>query len=130
MLRIILVVLLTTLMTAPGLAGDTTPPTVVSTQPANGAKNVDPAKTTISATFSEPMKDGNWSWAYTKASEFPEVAGKPRFENGDTKNILPVKLEPGRTYVIWLNSKSQKNFKDRAGNPSVPFKWTFSTRAR
>jgi methionine-rich copper-binding protein CopC len=107
---------------------DTTSPKVVATSPADGATDVDPATKTLSVTFNEAMQDGNWSWAYTVREEFPEVAGQPKYTNGFTKNVLPVKLKPGHKYVIWINSKTLKNFKDQAGNPAVPYKFTFTTR--
>lgn len=107
---------------------DSTPPKVISTNPANGDQTVDPSLSTLSVTFSEPMMDGNWSWAYTKKESFPEVTGQPRYEDNHTRNVLPVKLEPNKEYEIWINSRRFKNFKDKAGNPSEPYRLVFKTR--
>jgi len=41
---------------------------------------------------------------------------------------LPVKLEPNKEYVIWINTSNLKNFKDKSGNPALPFKFTFKTK--
>ncbi len=109
-------------------AGDTTPPKVVSTVPANGDQSVDPSLSTLSVTFDEAMTDGNWSWAYTTKETFPEMTGPPRYEDGYTKNVLPVRLEPNKEYEVWLNSSKFKNFKDKAGNPLAPYKLVFKTR--
>jgi hypothetical protein len=38
-----------------------------------------------------------------------------------------VKLEPGKTYVIWLNSQKFRNFKDKDGQPAVPYLLVFET---
>ncbi len=54
---------------------DTTPPNIVETFPATGSVDVDPSITEITVTFDEPMTDGNWSWAYTKKSQFPQMNG-------------------------------------------------------
>jgi hypothetical protein len=41
--------------------------------------------------------------------------------------VLPVKLEPGKRYVIWINTAKFRNFKDRNGNPAEPYKLVFTT---
>jgi hypothetical protein len=109
---------------------DTTRPKVISTIPVNGDKFVDPSLTELSVTFSEPMMDGNWSWAYETLETFPTMTGDPRYENKNRTNILPVKLEPNKYYEAWINSAKFKNFKDKAGNPSVPFKLLFKTKGK
>ncbi len=109
-------------------AKDSVIPRVVETSPLNGSEDVDPSLKEISVTFSEPMMDGNWSWAYDDKEKFPQMTGQPYYAENMTKNILPVKLESNKEYVIWINSVMFKNFKDKAGNPVQPFKFTFSTR--
>ena len=110
-------------------AADTTPPEVVTTVPANNDQSVDPSLSALSVTFDEPMKDGNWSWAYTTKETFPEMTGQPHYEEGYMKNVLPVRLEPNKAYEVWLNSSKFKNFKDKAGNPLAPYKLVFRTRS-
>ena len=41
--------------------------------------------------------------------------------------FTPARLEPGRTYVIWLNSEEFQLFRDAAGRPAPPLRWTFTT---
>ncbi len=106
---------------------DNVPPKVISTVPANGDQSVDPSLSTLSVTFSEPMMDGNWSWAYTTKETFPETTGQPIYEDNHTKNVLPVRLAPNKEYEIWINSRRFHNFKDKAGNPSEPYKLVFKT---
>lgn len=106
---------------------DVIPPQVVATTPVNGAQNVDPGLDGLRVTFSEQMSDGSWSWVYENESTFPEMIGQPHYENGGTTCALPVRLEPGRTYVIWLNSERFRNFKDEAGNTLPPYRWEFRT---
>ena len=107
---------------------DTTPPSVVQTFPTTGSTDVNPAITEISVTFSEPMSDGNWSWAYSTKEMFPEITGQPYYMPGLTKNILPVRLESTRKYEIWINSQEFANFKDQAGNSAKPFRFVFKTK--
>jgi len=78
--------------------------------------------------FNKEMTDGNWSWAYTYKHQFPQMTGQPYYVEQLTKNILPVKLEPNKEYEIWINSQKFKNFKDKTGNPSIPYKWVFKTK--
>ncbi len=106
---------------------DNIPPKVISTVPLNGDMTVNPSLSTLTVTFSEPMIDGNWSWAYTTKETFPETTGDPKYEDNFTKNVLPVKLQPNKKYEVWINSNKFMNFKDKAGNPSEPYKLVFKT---
>ncbi len=107
---------------------DSMAPIVIETFPSNGSTDIDPSISELSVTFNEEMQDGNWSWAYTNKNQFPEMTGQPYFSEKFTKNILPVKLEPNKEYEIWINSEKFKNFKDKAGNPAIPYKWVFKTK--
>lgn len=111
-----------------GCGNDVTPPKVTNTYPQNGAQDVDPNLTNIWVKFDEPMMDKSWSWAYTNKDQFPELAGTPSYEEGNTKNILPVKLLPNHEYDIWINTENLKNFKDTAGNSATPFELKFKTK--
>ena len=108
-------------------ASDTKAPNVIETYPVSGSIDVDPSTPEIIVTFDEPMKDGNWSWAYSDEDKFPEMTGQPYYKPGHTINILPVKLEPDKEYEIWINSEKFKNFKDQAGNSATPFRLVFTT---
>lgn len=41
--------------------------------------------------------------------------------------MLPVKLDAGKTYVLWLNSERFANFKDTNGHPAVPYLLVYET---
>ena len=110
------------------LASDTKSPNVIETYPVSGNTDVDPLTKEITVTFDEPMKDGNWSWAYTNKNKFPVMTGQPYYKPGHTVNVLPVKLESNQEYEVWINSEKFKNFKDRAGNPAIPFRLVFTTK--
>ena len=107
---------------------DSTAPNVIETFPVSGSTDVDPSIREISATFDEPMTDGNWSWAHTNKSKFPEMSGQPYYKPGLTENILPVNLESNKEYEIWINSEKFQNFKDQAGNSATPFRLVFKTK--
>ena len=106
---------------------DVTPPTVVSTNPQNGSIDVEPSLSQISVTFDEEMM-GGCSWCMENKETFPETTGAPHYTDGNTKSILPVKLLPGKEYVIWINTSNFTNFKDKAGNSATPYKFTFKTK--
>jgi hypothetical protein len=103
-------------------------PKVISTSPQNAAKDVDPSLNEISVTFNEPMMDKSWSWSYEDKNKFPQMTAEPYYTDNYTKCVLPVKLEPNKEYVIWINTARFKNFKDKAGNPAEPYRFTFKTR--
>lgn len=110
----------------PLVSGHDGAPRVVALEPANGATNVDPALPRVRATFDRAM-DGSWSWVRESESTFPATTGPAAFEGDGRTAYLPVRLEPGRTYVIWLNSEEFQLFRDTAGRPAPPLRWTFTT---
>lgn len=106
---------------------ESVPPVVVNCVPAAGTADVDPKTTEINVTFSKNMKDGTWSWSTLSKESFPEVDGKPRYLDDERTCVLPVKLEPEKTYAIWINSNKFQNFKDSNGISSVPYLLVFRT---
>lgn len=110
-----------------GCSSDDVAPSVVSTSPANGETQVEAGLVEISVTFNEEMMDGNWSWVYEDRNTFPQMTGQPRYEHDGTRNVLPVRLEPDKEYVIWVNQSGFQNFKDKAGNAAEPYRFTFTT---
>ncbi|MGE3312639.1 MAG: Ig-like domain-containing protein, partial [Limisphaerales bacterium] len=105
-----------------------TPPVAIETFPAAGDSDVDPDLAEIRVTFSRRMRDGQWSWADWMPGAFPEMTGTPRFLADGRTCVLPVRLEPGRVYGIWLNTGRHQNFRDSDGLPAVPYLLTFRTR--
>jgi RNA polymerase sigma-70 factor (ECF subfamily) len=103
-------------------------PVVVRTTPASGDTQVDPATTEIRVTYSKDMQDGSWSWSQISDESFPETTGSPRYLDDKRTCALPVKLQPGKTYVIWLNSNRFTNFKDADGQSAVPYLLVFETK--
>ena len=113
------------------LAGvDGAPPVVVKTVPEAGLKDVDAATVTeIRVTFSKKMTDGSWSWSTdTSVGLALPGTGKPKYLEDGKTCVLPVKLEPGKTYASWLNSNNFRNFRDAQGNPAVPYLLSFETK--
>jgi len=110
-------------------AGDIpVPPVVVSTVPESGAADVDPGLEELRVTFSEPMQDGGWSWTKWTDDSFPETRGQARFLEDGRTCVLPVQLQRGKVYAIWINSEHHQNFKDRHSLPAVPYLLIFETR--
>ena len=106
---------------------ETLPAVVVKTVPQSGDTKVAPSITEIQVTFSKRMLDKTWSWSQISNDSFPPVTGKPRYLADRKTCVLPVKLEPRKTYAIWLNSGKFGNFKDTKGQPSVPYLLVFET---
>lgn len=113
---------------AASLTLESAPPVVVKTVPQAGATDVDPGLGHIEVTFSKKMKDQNWSWVQWDAKTFPQILGSARYSEDYRTCSLPVKLEPGKPYVIWINTEKFSNFKDTDGNSAVPYLLTFKTR--
>ncbi len=106
------------------------PPVVVKTVPQSGDLEVDPALSEIQITFSKDMKtEKSWSFVQVSKESYPKTTGEPRFIDKRTV-VLPVALEPGRTYIIWLNQKKFSGFRDLENYPAVPYLLVFETRAQ
>jgi RNA polymerase sigma-70 factor (ECF subfamily) len=105
-----------------------TAPVVVGTAPIAGQTDVAPGTTEIRVTFSRPMRDGSWSWVKLSEASFPKMTGTPRFLDDQRSCVLPVSLEPGKTYAMWLNQPPYENFQDPDGRKAVPYLLVFQTR--
>ncbi len=107
---------------------ESVPPVVIKTVPEAGAADVDPALTEIKVTFSKDMQDQSWSWSTLAKESYPQITGKPKYLDDKRTCVLPVKLEPGKTYSIWVNSEKYTNFKDPDGRSAVPYLLVFKTK--
>ena len=105
------------------------PPVVVQTDPSAGTTDVDPALREIRVTFSKPMQQGGWSWLQISPASFPNLAGQPSFQADQRTAVLPVALEPGKTYLILLNDPPSENFRDQGGRKALRYVLAFSTAA-
>ena len=57
------------------------------------------------------MRQRCWPKSNRDSDEtFPQVAGDIRYDKDRRTCVLPVKLRPGKTYVLWLNSDKFQNF--------------------
>ena len=105
------------------------PPSAVKTVPQSGDTAVDAAATKqITVIFSKEMTVDSWSWAQMSKETFPEIVGKPKYLDDQKTCFVDVKLEPRKTYVVWINSQEFSGFKDAEGNPAVPFLLVFQTK--
>jgi len=78
-------------------------------------------------TFDREMDRQGWAWVIENASTSPEL-GASRFDESGRANTVEARLEPGRTYVVWVNSPEYSYFRDLTGAPAAPVRWAFSTR--
>ncbi len=109
----------------PALSAALEPPKVVTLEPGNGAIGVSPALTELVVTFDREM-GGGFSW--TGGGEtYPATNGKPYWSEDKKSCHLPVKLKPGWSYRLGLNSPSHNNFQSGHGVPLTPLVWTFTT---
>jgi len=105
------------------------PPSVVSTSPAAGQMNVDPSTSEIRVTFSKNMMT-NRMWAVCQVSKetYPQRSGDIHYLEDNRTCVVPVKLEPGKTYILWFNQGKFNSFRDTENHPAVPYLLVFQTR--
>jgi len=106
------------------------PPSVVKTIPQAGDTAVDPATKEIRVTFSKDMlTDRMWAVVQTSKTTFPTIDGKIHYLDDKRTCVIPVKLEPGKTYVLWFNRGQFNSFRDTDNNPAVPYLLVFQTKS-
>lgn len=105
------------------------PPSVVKTVPESGDTKVDATTTKqIKVTYSKEMMDRSWSWSQISTDSFPQIIGKPSYLGDKKTCVIDVKLEPKKTYIIWLNTQKFVGFKDADANSAVPYLLVFQTK--
>ncbi len=102
-----------------GPVDDTTPPTVTSVNPSNGATDVD-IETAIEVVFSETL-----TLASVNANSVGQLSGLFSFPSDSEVTILPLPvLDYGTEYTLEVTT----DVKDKAGNPlAEPYSWSFTT---
>jgi Bacterial Ig-like domain len=103
-------------------------PVVVKTVPQAGSTDVEPGELEVKITFSKEMMDQNWSWVDAWQGSPPPSVGKPKYSDDHRTCVVKVKLESGKTYGWWINSRSFGNFKDKQGRSAVPYLFVFKVK--
>jgi hypothetical protein len=109
---------------------ETMPPSVVKTSPASGDTKVPATTKEITVTFSKDMMTKQmWSWCMQSPATFPKISNPKGVKYLQDKRtcVLPVTLEPGKTYVIWINNQKSNAFRDTNGKSSAPYLIVFTT---
>jgi len=106
----------------------TMPPSVVKTVPQAGDAEVDPSLKAISVTFSKDMlTDRMWAVCQISADTFPKTGKNIHYLKDKRTCVVPVTLEPEKTYVLWFNRGRFNSFRDTGNNPAVPYLLVFRT---
>lgn len=110
---------------------ETLPPSVVKTVPQAGSTDVDPALKEISVTFSKNMLTKRM-WAVVQISNetFPKTRKGIHYLDDQRTCVIPVDLEPNKTYVMWFNRGRFNSFRDTENNPAVPYLLVFKTKSK
>lgn len=111
-------------------AFDAQRPHIVSTFPVNGAENVDPATTSLTIVFDRPMRSGySLNRSSTPGRAFPDrpPGTRPSFDSTTTTFNLPVSLQPGITYELFI---MPTGFRSRSGHPVRLTTFRFTTASR
>ena len=107
---------------------DSARPVVIKSVPEAGSAAVDPGTTEIRVTFSKEMQPGIWSWGMINKESYPGTSESPKYLDDKRTCVLPVKLQAGKTYAVWINTEKLQNFKDTKGLVAVPYLIVFKTR--
>jgi hypothetical protein len=105
-------------------------PEVIRTVPSDGEVDVAAELGALSVTFSESMERAGWSWVTEAGRSAPSVTGIP-FYVDELTNVLPVRLQPHTSYVIWVNSPDDaelRKFANEDGISAPAYRIRFRTR--
>ena len=104
------------------------PPSVVKTVPQAGDTAVDPALKEIQVTFSKDMMtERMWSVCQISNETFPKTGKGIHYLKDKRTIVVPVELEPEKTYVLWFNRGKFNSFRDTKNNAAVPYLLVFRT---
>ncbi|MCL2640744.1 MAG: hypothetical protein FWD53_07865, partial [Phycisphaerales bacterium] len=116
--------------TPPAPADKPATPRILKMFPANRANDVDPNTPFLMLQFNQKMGDGI-SWCQFDPKTFPKSDDKftgERWLNENTISLLPVQLEPNKTYTIGINTPPFIGFYGEASNQPLPaLTYTFKT---
>ena len=111
-----------------GVSIQTMPPSVVKTVPQAGDAEVDPSLKAIRVTFSKDMlTDRMWAVCQISKETFPKTGKSIHYLEDKRTCVVPVTLEPEKTYVLWFNRGGFNSFRDTGNNPAVPYLLVFRT---
>ena len=97
--------------------------------PANGAQDVDPNLMEMVITFDRPMVDGSWA-IVVGGPRFPELPGKPRYDETHKVLTVPIKLKPSWSHELWVNRGEFQAFMGANGKRLDSVVVTFRVRAK
>ena len=104
------------------------PPSVVRTVPQAGETEVDPSLKEITVTFSKDMlTDRMWAVCQISKETFPKTGKNIHYLKDKRTCVVPVTLEPEKTYVLWFNRGKFNSFRDTTNKPAVPYLLVFRT---
>lgn len=103
------------------------PPTVIRSEPANGATDVNPNLSEILVEFDQDMNRGGMSWV-AAGGTFPALRGRAAWRNKRVC-VLPVTFEPNTEYRLGINSIAYTNFRGTNDEPATPYIIAFTTGA-
>jgi hypothetical protein len=109
------------------------PPHVIACTPTPFAANVDPGLIAVTVIFDRPMAThGPSPFSSLRGMGFSPAAkdAVPTWSADGTICTLPVKLEPGLTYALTLNSADDRTLADPDGVTALAFSWVFATGPR
>ena len=106
----------------------TMPPSVIKTVPQAGNTEVDPSFKEIAVTFSKDMlTERMWAVCQISKESFPKTGKNIHYLKDKRTCVVPVTLEPEKTYVLWFNRGKFNSFRDTNNNPAVPYLLVFRT---
>lgn len=102
------------------------PPRITHATP-DHADTISPTLTELRFTFDQDMSTSGQSICGGGPS-FPQITAPGRWD-GPRTFVLPVKLEPGKSYSLSINCPAARNFRSSRGEPAEPHPIQFRTLA-
>lgn len=102
-------------------------PKVIDTVPENFDNAVDPLLAEIKVTFNQEMFPYGWSWVRSMYP-FPQSTGSPYYDEQQKTCTMPVKMEPGKAYMVRINAEQYEAFRNPMKMPAQYYALVFATK--
>lgn len=99
------------------------PPRITSLVPPAGERAADTTLSRIELQFDQRMAPS----VTIHSDDMPEITGTPSWDSSRTRLRIPVRLQSGHWYQMFVNTPDDGGFQNLAGEPLAPMRWEFRT---
>lgn len=105
-------------------------PVVVKTEPQSGSADVNPEIGELKVRFSQLMDENCREIFSATGARLPFLTGPASLSFDGCTIVMPVSLQPGTVYAVWINGGVSQAFRNINGYSAAPYLLIFETRKK